>query len=54
MLCWFLLYNEVNQTYVYIYPLPLRPLCHSPTLSQPSRSSQSTEQSSLCFTAGSH
>ena len=30
MLCWFLLYNEVNQSYVYIYPLPLGlPLPHS-------------------------
>ena len=25
MLCWFLLYNEVNQPYVYIHPLPLEP-----------------------------
>ena len=24
-LCWFLLYNEVNQLCVYIYPLPLEP-----------------------------
>ena len=54
MLCWFLLYNEVNQLYAHMYPLPLRPLCRSPTLCQPSRSSQSTEQSSQCFTAGSH
>ena len=23
MLCWFLLYNQVNQPYVYTYPLPL-------------------------------
>ena len=25
VLCWFLLYNEVNQLYVYMYPLPLGP-----------------------------
>ena len=25
MLCWLLLYNEVNQPYVYIHPLPLEP-----------------------------
>ena len=25
MLCWFLLYNHVNQSCVYIYPLPLEP-----------------------------
>ena len=41
------------QLYVYIYPLPLRPPSHSlPT--HPSRSSQSTELSSLCYTATSH
>ena len=28
MLCYFLLYNEVNQLCVYIYPLPLGPPCH--------------------------
>ena len=44
VLCWFLLYNIVNQLYIYIYPLPLQ----SP--SYPSRSSQSTELSSLCCT----
>ena len=25
LLCWFLLYKEVNQLYVYIYPLPRLP-----------------------------
>ena len=40
MLCCFLLYNEANQLYVYIYPLPL--LSHPPS-SHPFRSSQSTE-----------
>ena len=29
MLCWFLLYNKMNQLYVYTYPLPLEPLPHS-------------------------
>ena len=28
MLCYFLLYSEVNQLYVYIYPLPLGPPSH--------------------------
>ena len=28
MLCWFLLYNEVNQLYVYVYPLSLGPPEH--------------------------
>ena len=44
MLCWFLLYNEANQLYGYISPLPPGP----PLLSQ------SAELSSLCYTAGSH
>jgi len=39
MRCWFLLYNNMNQLYVYIYPLPLEPPSH-PFLSHPSRSSQ--------------
>ena len=30
MLCKFLLYNKVNQLYVYIYPLPLEPPSHPP------------------------
>ena len=28
MLCWFLLYNKVNQLYEYIDPLPLGPLSY--------------------------
>ena len=28
MLCQFLLYNKVNQLYVYIYRLPLGPPCY--------------------------
>ena len=51
MLCQFLLYNKVNQLYVYIRPLPLGPSSH-PTTSYPSRSLQSTELSSLHCTAG--
>ena len=34
MLCWFLLYNEVNQPQVHIYSLPLGPPSH-PTPSSP-------------------
>ena len=41
------LYNKVNQLYVNIYPLPLGPLFKSPIT--PSRSSQSTRLSFLCF-----
>ena len=52
MLCWFLLYNKVNQLYVYIISslldLPPTPLSH------PSRSSQSTELSPLCSPEASH
>ena len=49
MLCWFLLYKEVNQLYVYIYIPSLMDL--PPTLppSHPSRSLQSTELSFLCY-----
>ena len=52
MLCSFLLYGNVNQLYVYIYPLPLGP--PPTTASHPPRSSQSTEVSSQCYTAASH
>ena len=48
MLCQFLLSNKVNHLYVYIYPhIPSLP----PSLSHPSRSSQSTELISLCYVA---
>ena len=54
MLCYFLLYNKVNQLYVYIYPhyphIPSLP----PFLSHPSRLSQSIELISLCYAAASH
>ena len=48
ILCQSLLYNEVKQLCVYIYPLPLGPPLH------PSMSSWSTELSSLCYTAAFH
>ena len=54
MFCQFLLYNRVNQLYVHIYPLPLGPPSPHHPPSHPSRSSQSTELSSLCYTAGTH
>ena len=44
----FSLYNKVKQLYVYIHPLPLEPPSH------PSRSPQSAELSSLCYTVASH
>ena len=52
MLCYFLPYSIVHQLYVYICPLPLDlpPSLQIP----PPRSSQSTELSSLCYTAASH
>ena len=45
MLCSFLLNSNMNQLYIYIYPLPLKPPSHCP------RSSQSTKLRSLCYTA---
>ena len=45
ILCWFLLYNEVKQLYIHMYPFPLGPHFHPP--SYPSGSSQSTVLS-LC------
>ena len=54
MLCQFLLYNNVNQLLVYIWPLPPEPSVHLHSPSRLSRSSQSTELSSLCYTAASH
>ena len=59
MLCQFLLYNKVNQLYVYIYPhipsllhLPIPPP-YPTSLSHPSRWSQSSELISLCYAAAS-
>ena len=54
MLCQFLLYNKVNRLYAYIYPHILPPCILPPSLSHPSRWSQSTELISLCYTAASH
>ena len=48
MLCWFLPFNNVSQPQVYTCPLPLEPPSH------PSRLSQSTRLSSLCYTTTSH
>ena len=55
MVCSFLLYNKVNQLYIYIYPhisslLRLPPIV--PT--HLSRWSQSTKLISLCYVAASH
>ena len=56
MVCQLLLYNKVNQLYIYLYPhissllrLPL-----PPSLSHLSRSSQSIKLISLCYAAASH
>ena len=56
MVCQFLLYNKVNQPYIYIYPHISSLLCLPPTLplSHPSRWSQRTELISLCYAAASH
>ena len=52
MVCQFLLYNKVNQLYVYIYPhIPSLLHLPPPSLSHPSRWSQSTEMISLCYVA---
>ena len=50
-----LLYNKVNQLYIYIYHLHISSLLRlPPSLSHPSRWSQSTELTSLCYAAASH
>ena len=55
MVCEFLLYNKVNQLYIYIYPHMYIPIyIYPPSLSHPSRWSQNTELISLCFVAASH
>ena len=51
MLHYFLLYKEVSQLHVYIYPSPLGPPFHHP---HPSRSFQNSVQRSLCYTPASH
>ena len=55
MVCQFLLYNKVNQLFVYIYPHSPSLLSLPPTLPiPPSRSSQSIELISRCYAAASH
>ena len=43
-------WGNPSQPYIYIYPLSLKPHRHKPP-SHPSKSSHSTELSSLCYTA---
>ena len=51
----FLLYNKLNQLYIYIYPIsPPSYISLPPSQSHPSRQSQSREQISLCYAASSH
>ena len=47
---WFLLFNEVNQLYVYIYPLPLEPPSYLCPIPHP-RLSQNPRMGSLCYVA---
>ena len=55
MVCQFLLYNKVNQLYIYIYPHISSLWCLPPTLPiPPLQWSQSTELISLCYAAASH
>ena len=56
MSCQFLLYNKVNQLYVYIYIPISPPSCASfpSSLSHPSRWTQSAKLISLCYAAASH
>ena len=54
ILCWFLPYNNMNQPWVHICPLPPEPPPPFTTPSYPSRLSQSTGLSSLCHTANFH
>ena len=50
MLCWFLLYNEVNQLYIHIYPL-LEPPSHPPNLTL---LGHHRAELTVLYTAGSH
>ena len=54
MMCQFLLYNKVNQLYIYIYHRMSSLLLLPPSLSHLSRWSQSTELIFLCPAAASH
>ena len=53
MLYWFLLYNKVNQLYIYTYPLPPESASHAGHPSHPSRSSQTIPLSSPCYAVAS-
>ena len=53
ILCWFLLYNNVNQSWLYIY-IPSHLSLPPNSLSHPSRSSQITRLGFLCYIASSH
>ena len=50
----FVLFNEMSQLFVHIYPLPPGVPSHHHPPSHPFRSAQSTELNSLCQIAGSH
>ena len=55
MVCQFLLYNKVNNyTYTYIPIFPPSCIYLPPSLSHPSRWTQSTELISLCYATASH
>ena len=57
MVCYLLLYNKVNQLYIYnMFPFlfPLASPSLPPSPSHPSRWAQSTELISLCYAAASH
>ena len=54
MLYYFLLYNEVNQLYVCLYPLRPGPPSHAPHPTRLGRHRAPTELSFLCFIARSH
>ena len=54
MLYYFLLYNEVNQLYVCLYPLRPGPPSHAPHPTHLGRHRAPTELSFLCFIARSH
>ena len=52
--CWFLLYINMNQSQIYICPLPLEPFSHLPIPSYSPKFSQSTKLHFLLYTTTSH
>ena len=54
MVCSFLLYNKVNQLYIYIYPHISSLLCLPPSLPIPLVVTKHTELIYLCYAAASH